>query len=232
MNNLDFQNKIGYFFKKESLLTNALTHSSYTNDCSNRKNNERLEFLGDAFFDAIISEALFKKFPEHTEGSLSKMRASLVCEKSLAEHARKLGIGELLTLGKGEEKTGGRNRDSLLADAMEAIIAGIYIDSGYDQTREVVLNIFEKAIDDLIMGKRVIDYKTEIQKLIQEQGSRSINYVVEKEEGPPHDKIFYITLYVDKQEMGNGVGKTKKEAEQQAARDALEKGQDLCTSKE
>lgn len=234
MNNLDFQEKIGYYFKNEELLSNALTHSSFINDNNSRfKNNERLEFLGDAFLDAIISEALFEKFPEQSEGGLSKLRASIVCEKSLAAHARKLGVGDMLAMGKGEEKMGGRNRDSILADAMEAIVASIYIDSGYEDTRNFVLGIFDRSINDLVLGKRVTDYKTEMQKFVQEEKKNAhISYVIDREEGPPHDKVFYVSLYLDNEKKGSGAGKTKKEAEQQAAKDAFEKGLYLCTSKE
>lgn len=218
------EEKISYVFRDGKLLLTSVTHSSYVKEHSREeKSNERLEFLGDAFFDAIIGEELFKMFPNKEEGFLSRTRAALVCEKSLANEARKLGLGEYLRLGNGEEKSGGRTRESILADAMEAVIGAVYIDGGFEEVKRVVLSLFEKTIDDARHGKYVInDYKTALQEKLQSRGITDIRYTLVKEMGPDHDKTFIVQLEVDGEPKTKGRGKSKKQAEQQAAEEMME----------
>ena len=217
--------KINYIFRDEKLLLTSVTHSSYVKEHSREeKSNERLEFLGDAFFDAIIGEELFKIFPNKEEGFLSRTRAALVCEKSLAKEARELGLGEYMRLGNGEEKSGGRTRESILADAMEAVIGAVYIDGGFEEVKRVVLNLFEEAINEAKHGKYVInDYKTALQEKLQSKGITDIKYTLVKEMGPDHDKTFIVQLEVDGEPKTKGRGKSKKQAEQQAAEEMMER---------
>lgn len=234
MNSLEFQKNIEYEFKDPNYLEKALTHSSFVQEKNQRcgKDNERLEFLGDAFFDAVISEELFNKLTKVPEGKLTKLRASIVCEKSLAEQGKKLGIGNFLKMGKGEEHMGGRERDSIIADAMEAIMAAIFLDGGFDEAKNFILRTFKDTIEDAVSGKLTKDYKTELQESLQINGDVKIYYQTDKEEGPDHNKTFYVSLFVEGRQLGKGVGKSKKEAEQNAARDALESGGDKCILKE
>lgn len=234
MNSSDFEKMIGYKFKDTSLLEKALTHSSYIKEKKERcdRNNERLEFLGDAFFDAIISEELYRRLDRIEEGKLTKLRALIVCEKSLAYHGRQIQIGKYIHLGKGEECMGGRNRDALLADTLEAVLGAIFMDGGYEAVRGIVLKIFEERIDDAANGRLNSDYKTELQERLQARGETRISYLVEKEEGPDHDKTFYVNLYIGDVMAGKGKGKCKKEAEQNAAKEALERGSYFCTLSE
>lgn len=223
MNNLDFQEKIKYIFKNKELLETALTHSSYIKEKKfHSNNNERLEFLGDAFFDAIISEELYKRFPDVEEGSLSKLRAKIVCEKSLAKQAAALKLGEYILMGKGEEHSGGRQRDSIIADAMEAVIAAIFLDGGFEEAKKFVMLNFKVAIEDAVSGKIFIDYKTVIQEKLQEKGIIHLFYQLTDAKGPDHDKTFFISLIHNGKVIGKGQGKTKKTAEQNAAEHALE----------
>lgn len=227
MNELGFQKKIEYEFQNVELLIKALTHSSYVNEgklLGQAYNNERLEFLGDAIFDAIISEYLFNRLEAVEEGELTKMRASIVCERSLAECGNRISIGKYLRLGKGEENTGGRNRGSILADAMEAVIGATYLDGGWDAAKNLVLKLFETTIESAILGKLHKDYKTDIQEKLQSRGEADISYIIDKEEGPDHDKTFYINLSFNGKIIGSGSGRSKKEAEQNAAKQALERG--------
>lgn len=224
-----FELIIGYIFNDPDLLDQALSHSSYTRECKEEGacDNERLEFLGDAFFDAIIGEALYKMYPDAEEGKLSKMRASIVCERSLAEAAKRLQLADFLMLGYGEEKNGGRQRDSILADAAEAVVGAIYLDGGYEQTRAFVLKTFEKELDDARQGKfSNRDFKSALQEKLQAEGINDIKYILEKEEGPDHNKTFMVRLEIRGTAAGYGSGKSKKSAEQDAARDAMERGID------
>ena len=223
MNRQDIQDRIGYSFNDETLLIKALTHRSYIREKSGRcgKDNERLEFLGDAFFDAIISDELYKKLEGVEEGGLTKTRAMIVCEKSLARHGGSIGLGGHIFLGKGEEGTGGRHKDAIVADALEAVIGAVFLDGGYEAAKSVVLKIFKSGIEDAINGRLSGDYKTELQEKMQAAGETRIDYLVEREEGPDHDKIFYINLFCAGKLAGSGHGKSKKEAEQNAAREAL-----------
>ena len=218
-----FENNIQYTFKDISLLELALTHSSYANEKHiSRECNERLEFLGDAFFDAIVSAELFKMMKGVTEGKLTKTRALVVCENSLAKSARKLGLGQYIYIGHGEEVGGGRDKDSILADAMEAVIGAIYLDGGFEPTEKFVLRYFSETIKDAAEGKLFSDYKSEVQEFIQKNGRNlAITYSTVREEGPAHSKTFFVNLSYDGNVLGEGSGKSKKEAEQQAAKTAL-----------
>ena len=218
-----FEQLIGYKFNNPNLLERALTHSSYNKEKNTKhQDNERLEFLGDAFFDAIVSAELFKMMKGVTEGKLTKTRALVVCENSLAKSARKLGLGQYIYMGHGEEVGGGREKDSILADAMEAVIGAIYLDGGFEPTEKFVLKYFSETIKDAAEGKLFSDYKSEVQEFIQKNGRNlAITYKTVKEEGPAHDKTFFVNLSYDGNILGEGSGKSKKEAEQQAAKAAL-----------
>ena len=227
MNKREFEAKIGYNFNNRRLLETALTHSSYAreHDMGNYRSNERMEFLGDAFFDAISGLALFEKMPHAREGVLSKTRSLVVCEDSLAKVGEKIEIGKFIDLGVGEEKSGGRTKKSIIADATEALIGAIFLDGGYEAASDFVLREFGQTLRDAADGKLVSDYKTTLQEILQQDGKmHKIVYRIDKTEGPDHDKIFFVTLVLEGKEMGNGKGKTKKEAEQNAARMTIEKG--------
>lgn len=219
------EKKIGYNFKNIELLKNAVTHSSYIKENDrDSKSNERLEFLGDAFFDAVIGEELYRSFPDKEEGFLSRTRATLVCEKSLATEAKQLDIGAYMLLGNGEDHNGGRSRESILADAMEAIIGAVYMDGGFENVKKVVLSLFGKYIEDVKHGKYMVtDYKTTLQEKLQGRGITKIRYVMLDESGPDHDKTFLVQLEVDGKPKTKGSGKSKKQAEQNAAEAMLEK---------
>lgn len=218
-----FEQLIGYKFNNLNLLERALTHSSYNKEKNTKhQDNERLEFLGDAFFDAIVSAELFKMMKGVTEGKLTKTRALVVCENSLAKSARKLGLGQYIYIGHGEEVGGGRDKDSILADAMEAVIGAIYLDGGFEPTEKFVLRYFSETIKDAAEGRLFSDYKSEVQEFIQKNGRNlAITYSTVREEGPAHDKTFFVNLSYDGNILGEGSGKSKKEAEQQAAKTAL-----------
>ncbi|MBE6031976.1 MAG: ribonuclease III [Clostridiales bacterium] len=224
MNSSKFYEALGYEFQDPSLLEQALTHSSFVNEDRKKgiSDNERLEFLGDAVFDAVISERLYKDSVRFSEGRLTRIRARVVCERSLAECALKLGVGEHLYLGRGEERSGGRTRQSLIADAMEAIIGAVYLDGGWEAATEFVLRIFDPVIEEARAGRLRMDYKTELQELLQIHGSVEIHYQMDREEGPDHDKVFYMSIWSQGKRLGEGSGKSKKEAEQAAAKQALE----------
>ena len=220
----EFEQMIGYCFRNKRLLERALTHSSYNREKNTKhQDNERLEFLGDAFFDAIVSAELFQKMEKSSEGQLTKTRASIVCEESLAAAARKIEMGKYILMGHGEEVTGGRERTSTLADAMEAVIGALYLDGGYHRTRDFVLRTLAETIEAAVQGKLFSDYKSEIQEVLQKRGrSRIISYEIDREEGPDHDKTFFVHLSCDGKVLGEGSGKSKKEAEQNAAKAALD----------
>ncbi len=227
MNEQEFEEVLQYHYKDIQLLQRALTHSSYCKEhhYPPMKCNERLEFLGDAFLDAIIGTELFTRLDHSNEGKLTKLRALVVCEKALAEVGRNLNIGAYLYLGKGEEMSGGRNRESIIADAVEAVIASIFLDSDYEQVKEFVLRQFRPLIDLALAGKLYADYKTQVQEILQKSGTApEIRYVLDRETGPDHDKTFYVHMICNGQKMGSGSGKSKKEAEQNAAKASLEEG--------
>ena len=226
MNNRNFEEKIKYTFKNKELLEKALTHSSYAREHVDRKaeNNERLEFLGDAFFDAVIGVELYKRLSKDNEGRLTKTRALIVCEKSLARVGRRLDIGSYINMGHGEELSGGRRRESLIADAMEAVIGAIFLDGGYDEVERFITREFARTIDAALAGDLFTDYKTTVQELLQKGGNKvKVTYITDREEGPDHDKTFYVHMVCNDIVLGKGVGKSKKEAEQNAAKDTLER---------
>ena len=218
------QKDLNYLFKDEELLITALTHSSYANEnkLGVEGYNERLEFLGDSVLSLIVSQYLYKKYPHYPEGELTKIRAKVVCESSLAKAAENINLGKYLLLGKGEESTGGRYRESILADASEAITGAIYIDSDFETVNRLMLERFEldivKAVD---RGKLFNDYKTELQEILQKTNKSRLEYIVYKEVGPDHNKVFYMNVVINEIIIGTGAGKNKKEAEQAAAKDAL-----------
>lgn len=226
MNTIDFsefEEKIDYKFKNRKVIERALTHSSYNKEKNTKhQDNERLEFLGDAFLDAIIGEELFRRFPSGSEGKLTKTRALVVCEKSLADVANSYDLGKYMYMGHGEETAGGRRKSSILADAMEAVIGAMYLDGGYENTKSFVLKSFDKILKDAECGRLFSDFKSEIQELMQKIDKHaSIYYETDKEEGPAHDKTFFVHLSCDGNILGRGQGKSKKEAEQSAAKAAI-----------
>lgn len=217
--------KMGIVFSQIELLHKALTHTSYANEFKMRivEHNERLEFLGDAILDAIISDELFRRYPNLPEGELSKARAVIVCEESLAESAQALDIGPYLLLGRGENATGGRERASILADAFEAIIGAIYLDSDIENCRTFILKYLGADIEKIGSGHYSRDYKTLLQEIVQKKPDHKIQYHLEDATGPDHNKVFTISVMINGEKMGLGIGKSKKEAEQKAAREALQK---------
>lgn len=212
---------IRYTFQDISLLQRAMTHSSYINEHQLQKTdcNERLEFLGDAVLEIVSSEFLYFQYPERPEGQLTRLRASIVCEPTLDYCARAFGLQQYLILGRGEEATGGRNRASLVSDALEALIGAIYLDGGFANAKEFILTFI---LNDLEHKKLFFDSKTILQEMVQkEDGSRHLNYVLVGETGPDHEKQFHVQVLVDDAVMGEGVGHTKKNAEQKAAYQAI-----------
>ena len=223
------EKRIGYSFQNKLLLKQAITHSSYTNEQKINKygHYERLEFLGDAVLELVSSEFLFTLHKEKAEGELTKMRASMVCEPSLAFCAKDLEIGEFMLLGKGEESTGGRRRDSIISDAMEAVIGAIYLDGGMDAAKDFI-NRF--VLSDLEDKQLFYDSKTHLQELIQGKLKKEFRYVLLQETGPEHDKVFEVEVQMENETIGQGSGRTKKAAEQQAAYNALRlfRGKGVC----
>ena len=217
---IELQSKIGYKFCNEELLRSALMHSSYTNEVHLPKYmcNERLEFLGDAVLELISSEFLFDNNKKTPEGELTRMRASMVCEPSLAFCAREISLGDYLLLGKGEERTGGRNRDSITSDALEALIGAIYLDGGFASAKEF---IHKFVLNDLEHKKLFYDSKTILQEIVQGHFEEKVSYHLVNEEGPDHDKKFTVEVHVGEECYGTGSGRTKKAAEQGAAYHAI-----------
>ena len=215
------ENNLGYTFKNPDLLLNALTHSSYANEARNgQTSNERLEFLGDSVLSIVVSDYIYKNFSNLPEGELTKLRASLVCEKSLCAFSRELDLGKYLKLGKGEDKGGGRERDSILADAFEAVLAAMYLDGGMEVARKHVMNFVLRELkntDDEVFK----DYKTALQEIIQRNPEESVTYILTGEKGPDHDKTFEVEVHLNSNVIGKGEGKSKKQAEQMAAKQAL-----------
>lgn len=214
------ERNIGYTFKNIKLLETALTHSSYANECR-KESNERLEFLGDSVLSVIISDYLFKRLGKVNEGWLSKYRATLVCEQSLNEIAKKISLNSLIFLGKGEELTGGRKRASIVSDAFEAVIAAIYLDGGMEAAREWVINLMKDAIDSVVSGHGYADYKTMLQEVFQTGTTGKVTYRMVSETGQDHNKTFEVEALVDGVPKAKGTGHSKKEAEQNAAHTVL-----------
>lgn len=221
----EFERKIGYKFKNLNLLNRGLTHSSFANEQKKKKvpYNERLEFLGDSVLGVVVSDYIFEKYPDYPEGELTKLRATVVCEGALSLASKRLGLGKYLLLGKGEEATGGRERVSILADAFEAVIGSIYLDGKIENAKEFILTNLKDIIDQAVKGNLFIDYKTELQETLQKTTKEKIKYVVLNEEGPDHNKTFHVGIKVGGNILGEGKGKSKKEAEQNSAKSALEK---------
>lgn len=216
----ELERRIGYTFKDKGLLKQALTHSSFTNEQKINKigDYERLEFLGDAVLELVSSDFLFRLHPEMSEGELTKLRASMVCEPSLAFCARDLEIGNFMRLGKGEETTGGRERDSIIADVMEAVTGAIYLDGGMAPAKA---HIERFILSDLEDKQLFYDSKSNLQELIQGKLKKDYSYQLLSEDGPEHNKTFRVAVYMEQECLGEGTGRTKKAAEQQAAYKAL-----------
>ena len=219
----NLEKRLNYKFKDLNLLKTALSHSSYANEMKNGcSSNERLEFLGDSVLSIIVSDYIFNKFPDMPEGELTRLRASLVCEKALCSFSRELEIGKHLLLGRGEDKCGGRERDSILADAFEAILAAIYIDGGMQNAKKLALNFVLRELKHSHQDESFKDYKTLLQEIIQRNPEESVSYFLTAESGPDHDKIFEVEVRLNSNVIGKGSGKNKKQAEQMAAKQALE----------
>ncbi|MEG0856072.1 MAG: ribonuclease III [Terrisporobacter sp.] len=221
-----FEETIKYVFENKSFILEALTHSSYSNENKNYKYNERLEFLGDSVLSIVISDYLFKEEENLPEGELTKLRANIVCEESLSEVSAEINLGEYLLLGKGEEATGGRDRISILADALEAVIAAIYLDGGMENARKFILEYMKEIIENSLQGRIFRDYKTYLQEVLQSKGEQHIWYKLIEEKGPDHNKRFVMEVGINDEVLGVGEGKSKKDAEQLAAKSAL-KSQNL-----
>ena len=218
----ELETAIGYRFHNISLLQNALAHSSYANERwhNSLMSNERLEFLGDSILGMVVADHLYRNFPNRPEGELTRMRADMVCEKALAQIAGRIGLGSHLLLGKGEEQGGGRSRDSILADAVESVIAACYLDGGMEAAvsfirQFVLVNVPVSRLSNA-------DYKTALQELVQQKRNQILAYTLVGESGPDHDKRFEVELTLNGQVVGKGIGSSKKRAEQDAARAALE----------
>ena len=216
----DLQEKIGYQFQEEALLKQALTHSSFANEqkINKLKNYERLEFLGDAVLELISSEFLYNENVDMPEGQLTRMRASMVCEPALAYCARDISLNSYILLGKGEEATGGRTRDSIISDVMEAVIGAIFLDGGIENAKKFIYRFVLSDLENKIL---FLDSKTLLQEEIQKKNTAQLRYELVGETGPDHDKQFHVEAYLNNQLIGCGVGRTKKSAEQQAAYEAL-----------
>lgn len=218
---MELEEKIGYTFRNPQLLEQALTHSSFANEGKKHgHNNERLEFLGDSVLSVIVARHLFLTYKDLPEGELTKLRASLVCEKALDVFAGQIGLGKYLRLGKGEEMTGGRERPSILADAFEALLAAIYIDGGYEAAQTFVLGFIPRNLD-VRRKNKLSDYKTALQEIIQQNREERVEYVLVDEHGPDHAKVFTAEVLLNSNVIGRGTGSSKKQAEQNAAHEAL-----------
>ena len=216
----ELMDKINYQFKDINLLKNALTHSSYANEKTIKKykDNERLEFLGDAVLELTSSDYIYKNYSNMNEGQMTRLRASIVCEPTLAICARAIGIDNFIMLGKGEELTGGRKRDSIVSDACEAVIGAIYLDGGFANAKEFVLKYI---LTDIEHKQLFYDSKTILQEIVQAGYNEELNYQLIRDEGPDHDKRFVVEARIGEKSIGEGMGHTKKAAEQEAAYQAL-----------
>ncbi len=219
------QDTLGYYFKSPELLDNALTHSSYANEATAKgeetKSNERLEFLGDSVLSLVVSRYLFEEYPELPEGELSKIRAQTVCEKSLAIFARKIALGSYLHLGHGETQNRGDERDSILSDAFEALLAALYLDGGLERVETFLLPFVIEQVNDTIRSHHITDYKTMLQQIVQQENGEILDYCIVSETGPAHCRRFEVEARLNSNVIGRGVGSSKREAEQNAAKEAL-----------
>ncbi|MDR0914263.1 MAG: ribonuclease III [Oscillospiraceae bacterium] len=220
----EFEEIIGYTFADKSLITEALTHSSYSNETKTSKLNcnERMEFLGDSVLSIVVSVYLFKRFKNVPEGQLTKTRASLVCEKTLFAFAKKINLGDYLLLSRGERQTGGAGRPSILSDAFEAVIAAIFLDGGIKQAEKFILSFVEEELNGKKQASAFNDYKTTLQEIVQKNPGESLEYVMVGQSGPDHNKHFEAEVHLNSNCIGQGGGRSKKEAEQAAAKKALE----------
>ena len=216
----ELMDKLGYTFHNVTLLKKALTHSSYANEGRHTlQSNERLEFLGDSVLGLVAANYLFHK-ENGPEGELTKLRAAIVCEKALCSYAKELSLGDYLLLGKGERATGGAQRPSILADAFEAVTAAMYLDGGFEPVADFLLRFLEKEVSNQ-RRLHFKDYKTTLQEIIQQNPEERLEYVLTGESGPDHNKVFIVEVHLNSNVIGAGRGRSKKEAEQQAAREAL-----------
>lgn len=221
---LELESKIGYNFMNKSLLNQALVHSSYSNENKEYKNkhNERLEFLGDAVLELVFSEFLYNDYKPKNEGFLTKFRSRLVCEKSFSKVADHFSLSDYLLLGKGEEITGGRSKDSIKADTFEALCGAMYLDGGFEAVKGFITPLLDSLINEIDDPKEsFIDYKSILQEYFHKKRETEFKYILCKEEGLAHNKTFYMDVYLNSKAVGSGCGKNKKQAEQMAARDAL-----------
>ena len=218
----DLEQRLDVHFRRPRMLAQALVHRSYHPEGAQMASNERLEFLGDAVLGQVVAEHLYHRFPDWPEGELTKLKAAVVSEVTLSEAARRLGLGDFLIMAKGEEQSGGRERPSLLSDALEAIIGALYLDRGLRAARALVLRILDESIRALEQDEQRRDYKTLLQELTQGRHKQPPAYRVVAEEGPDHEKTFVVEVRFGRHLLGEGVGKSKKEAEQKAAKEALE----------
>ena len=226
LNYNELEKKLGYEFKNKELLITAVTHKSYAYEkrkTSPSSYNERLEFLGDAVLEHIISVELFKIVPELKEGVMSKKRAAIVCESSLSHVIKENGFAKFIRLGKCEITTGGNNKDAILADMFEAILGAVYLDGGFEEAKRVCLNLLKNTIEEVIIEDVDTDYKTRLQELLQKNGTVKIEYILDRESGVDHNKRFFSSVYFEGEKIGEGSGKTKKASEQEAARKALKR---------
>lgn len=219
------QERIGYRFRHPPLLRESLTHKSFSNEVSGKAlpHNERLEFLGDAVLDLVVSDRIFHAYPQLPEGELTRIRAEVVSERGLASVAREMALGECLLLGRGEGRSGGREKESLLADALEALLGAVFCDGGLDPVRAIVDRLFAPAIGLAFGRKSGIDYKTRLQEVFQGRYGRPPVYVPSGAAGPDHNRVYTVEVRFDAETIGRGSGRTKKSAEQEAAREALAK---------
>ena len=219
----DLETTLGYRFRNIQLLQNALTHSSYANERWHNSllSNERLEFLGDSVLGMLVAEYLYHNFPDRPEGELTRMRADMVCETTLAAAANRIGIGEHLLLGHGEERFGGRTRNSILADAMESVIAASFLDGGIEAALKIVQQFI--LVEVPVTKLHNADYKTALQELVQQKKNQVLSYAMVGQSGPDHDKQFEVEVSLNGTVVGKGIGRSKKRAEQDAARSAIEK---------
>jgi len=218
----ELQKKINYQFSNKELLVRSLTHSSYANEGFHKNciSNERLEFLGDSLLGMTVAHLIYQRKPELSEGQMTKLRADLVCERSLAVLAKELDLGSYLLLGRGELSGGGRDRPSILSDALEALIAAIYLDGGYEPVKQLITTYFTPRVNAPV--NNITDYKTQLQEIIQCKPGQTLIYEKIDEQGPDHNKIFVIDVKLNGKTIGTGRGKTKKSAEQEAAKIAIE----------
>jgi ribonuclease III len=217
----ELQNKLCIKFNQNYYFEAALTHSSYAKQKKGTKYNERLEFLGDSVLSLAVTEYIFLVYKNKKEGELTKLRALVVCEDSLYQVALKLNLGKYIIMSKGEEITGGRSRVSILADCLEALIAAIYIDLGFEKAREFIMNNFMETIKSSANNCITLDYKTKLQELVQKNKNQDIKYELIRYDGPPHDRKFYVNVIINDKVLGHGIGLSKKEAEKKAAKEAL-----------